>query len=491
MPQSSPSTVLIIEDNLDALSNLQDILEIDGYRVWTAGSAADALRFEGWAELFAIILDRRLPDGTAEQLLPRLQELAPQAAVIIVTGFGDLEGAIAALRQGAADYILKPIDAATLRNRLARLAKLRKTQLALDRSEAQLGSLLLAVPCTILILQTDGTIQYLSPYAEQLTGFRSDELLGRNLRELFAEDSRLPDAGADRVRRLLAAEPLQGFESVLLNKAGRQVSMVWNTELLRDYGGKTAILAVGQDITSLKQAQEVALQAERLAAIGQMVTGLAHESRNALQRSQACLEMLALEVQHRPEALNLVERIQKAQDHLHHLYEEVRSYAAPLRFQQQLCDLRQILRETWEHLELQRKGRDVRFDLPSDGETWECHADQYSLEQLFRNILENSLSACADPVEIEIRAQACQHAGCPAWQLSLRDNGPGLSAEQRERIFQPFFTTKTRGTGLGMAIAKRIVEGHGGRIAVGPADDWPGTEILITLPRQKPEKGSP
>jgi two-component system, LuxR family, sensor kinase FixL len=69
-----------------------------------------------------------------------------------------------------------------------------------------------------------------------------------------------------------------------------------------------------------------------------------------------------------------------------------------------------------------------------------------------------------------------------AVQVSIRDNGPGLNPEQRERIFQPFYTTKSRGSGLGMAITKRIVEAHGGRIAVGAADT-PGTEILVTLPR--------
>ena len=90
-----------------------------------------------------------------------------------------------------------------------------------------------------------------------------------------------------------------------------------------------------RDVTELKKAQELALRSERLAAIGQMMTGLAHESGNALARSQSCLEMLAWEVEDRPEALELIDRIQKAQDHLQQLYEEVRSYAAPLRLERE------------------------------------------------------------------------------------------------------------------------------------------------------------
>ncbi|MBV9122779.1 MAG: PocR ligand-binding domain-containing protein, partial [Planctomycetes bacterium] len=107
---------------------------------------------------------------------------------------------------------------------------------------------------------------------------------------------------------------------------------------------------VEERTTALKEAQQKALQAERLAAIGQMVAGLAHESRNALQRGVACLEMLSLRLQGQPEALNLLARAQKAQDDLHRLYEEVREYAAPIHLDTCVCDLSQVWREAWADL---------------------------------------------------------------------------------------------------------------------------------------------
>src|SRR5207302_1152546 len=103
--------------------------------------------------------------------------------------------------------------------------------------------------------------------------------------------------------------------------------------------------------------QERAVQSERLAAIGQMIAGLAHESRNALQRSQACLEMLARLARGRPDELDLIDRLQKAQDHLHHLYEDVRSYAAPIRLDRRGCDIADVWREAWADLEPARRGR--------------------------------------------------------------------------------------------------------------------------------------
>jgi signal transduction histidine kinase len=365
MAQLQPLVVLVVDDDADTRANLRDILELDGHTVETAASAAEALNRSDWQAYSAILLDRKLPDATAEELLPRLKQLAPHAAVMIVTGYADLQGAIAAIRQGAADYITKPINADLIRARLANVAEHKRAA---------------------------------------------------------AEIARL---------------------------------------------------------------NEQALQNERLAAIGQMITGLAHESGNALARSQSCLEMLAWEVEDRPEALELITRIQNAQDHLKHLYEEVRGYAAPVKLDREVCEVSAVWRQAWENLALQRKSRDARLTEKVAGVDLRCPVDQFRLGQVFRNILENSLAACPDPVQIEVHCADTEFGGRSALQVSVRDNGPGLSPEQRQRIFEPFFTTKTKGTGLGMAIAKRIVEAHGGQIDVG-ANLRGGAEIQITLPRNVP-----
>ncbi len=111
-----------------------------------------------------------------------------------------------------------------------------------------------------------------------------------------------------------------------------------------------------------------------------------------------------------------------------------------------------------------------------------CLVAPFPIERLFRNILENSLAACADPATIEVQCSAAELEGRPAICVRIKDNGPGLTKEQQQHIFEPFFTTKLRGTGLGMAIAKRIVEAHGGRIVVGNGPG-PGTAIEVLLPK--------
>lgn len=235
------------------------------------------------------------------------------------------------------------------------------------------------------------------------------------------------------------------------------------------------------DVTDRRRAQESVVQGERLAAIGQMMTALAHESRNALQRAQACLEMLEFELENQPAMLDFTRRIQSAVDELRRLYEEVRGYAAPIGLELQPTNLQSLWETVWSNL------TSDPADRPAVEFRSECAAipiarvDPHQFSQVLRNILENSLAVLPTAGgRIRIACAAEPLHGADGLRLSLSDNGPGMNAEQRARIFEPFFTTKARGTGLGMAIARRIMEAHGGTIEVENAA--PGTTIVLRLP---------
>ena len=347
--------IFMIEDDPDSRANLRDILQEDGYCVECAGTLKEAFQRDDLAEFSVILIDRRLPDGTADQRLPRLRAAAPDAAIIVMTGYADIDGVIEAIRHGAVDYIVKPIHPERLKLRLKRIVKLR-------------------------------------------------------------------------------------------------------------------------------EAEERVSQQQRLVAMGEMLAVLSHESRNDLQCINACLDMLVLEVGDRPVALDLARRIEKAKDRLLLLLEDLRGYASPIVIHRKLHNVNDILLEAWNSLLPQRKDRLVQFNGSEDDEPIHCAVDQARLEQVFRNILENALMACTDPVVITWRVCETELQDGKGLRIMLEDNGPGLSDEHAQKIFEPFFTTKSNGTGLGMAICKRIVEAHGGRIA---AESRParGARFVITLPR--------
>ncbi len=151
-------SVLIVEDDGDTRANLRDILELDDFRVDEAATVAEALETRDWSVYLAILLDRKLPDGTAADLLPRLRQVAPDTPVIVVTGHGDVGGAVEAIRHRAIDYLLKPIDPDDLRARLGRIAVHRRLEQERRESERFVRAVLDSIGSHIAVVDAAGKI---------------------------------------------------------------------------------------------------------------------------------------------------------------------------------------------------------------------------------------------------------------------------------------------------------------------------------------------
>jgi PAS domain S-box-containing protein len=343
-------------------------------------------------------------------------------------------------------------------------------------------SLVDTVEAIVLVLDAQGRIVRSNRYLHDSAGCTPYELNGRDWCDLFFAEADRPRARRI-VREALVSGTNKGAVLDLVTRSGRRRAVAWSVRSLEEGPGGGGVVLLGQDVTDLQEAQRRALQAERLATVGQMAAGLAHESRNALQRTQACLSILNLRLRDQPEALALLQRIQKAQDDLHQLFNEVGEYSAPLVLERRLCDLAGVWREAWADLGPPRPGVTAELREEVGATDLRCAASPFHLKQVFRNIFDNAVSEGGASPRVVIHCDDAEIAGEPAVRVSVRDNGPGFKPEQREKAFQLFFTTKVHGTGLGLAICKRIVDAHGGRIEVGRAAR-PGAEILITLPRR-------
>ena len=470
--------ILIIEDDADTRTNLSDILQLDGHEVHGAATFKDSVSVTTAHQIGMVIADRRLPDGMIEDFLPQLKANSPNSEIIVVTGLGDMQSTIAALRLGVTDYVIKPIIPDDIRAIVNRIAEKHWLQAELAEEHHFADEVLKTAEAVILVLDLQGSVIRFNPYFQQLTGWSIHELKGKDWFEnCIAEVDR--DRIKDVFIRTAHDAHTRGVVNDVRGKDNGSYKIRWsNTTLKRPDGTVYAVLAVGVDITDLEEAQSRALQAERLAAIGQTMTALAHESRNVLQRIRAASDVLSLEIVGNRDAEESLDMIQRASSDLQRLLEEVRSFAAPIQLHRSSSDLSSVWQRTWKDIAVSRSGREAELVETLDSVGLRIELDILRMEQVFRNLFENSLAACRDPVHI------CVDCRCEedVVELRYRDNGPGLNQEQQQKLFEPFYTTKNSGTGLGMPICQRIIEAHGGTIRLQPSNG--GACFLIRLPRR-------
>ncbi len=350
--------------------------------------------------------------------------------------------------------------------------------------EARLQAILDTAVEAIITIDERGRCESINGAAERMFGYTADEVLGRNITLLMPEpyhsehDSYLADYLRTGHRKIIGI----GREAMAKRKNGEVFPIHLSVSEIQLERGRL-FTGIVQDITEQKNAQRRLVQSERLAVLGEAMARLAHESRNALQRIQIAVESARIHCSDQSPQIRHLDAIERANDALNALLEELRNYAAPLHLEKNKVPLASVWREAWSTVAHHWDDRDVEFTEHGDAETCECYVDRFRMVQVFRNLFENSLAACKDPTRIEIAVKRNSEVGRDGWLVTLRDNGPGLTTVQEERVFEPFFTTKAKGTGLGMAIAKRIVEAHGGWIAVA-GSERPGAAFDVFLPHR-------
>lgn len=525
-------TVLVVDDERFVRELCAEIIAGEGYRVLVAEDADEGLRLVREEPVGAILLDLMMPRTSGFDALRILSSQMPDIPVVVMTAHSTQSRVIDLLKLGAYDFLLKPFEPDDLvssarraleRHRLlaenkrllrelqARVAELtaaqtRTQELArvlqdqvqaqaqdLNRRRQLTENIISHMGTGLLVTDQNGRIWMVNQLGQELLGVTGAEAVGQPFLDLF------PDAGA-----LLTVQVGSARRELDLRRPdGQLVSLGFTTtHLLNAQGQPEETIIIFRDLSQVRGLEAEARRKDRLAAIGEVAAGVAHEIRNPLFGISSVAQILMTEVKFDPVHQELLAAMQAEIRRLNSLAEDLLNYGRPAKLQRTPQSLEQI----WEEIlglageELARAriqtAREIADGVPP------VLADGNQLRQVFLNLLKNAIQATPPGGRITIRVQRVRRSALPVpVQRSLAlltgdgdpsreyvasavtDTGVGIPAADLDRVFDLFFTTKSTGSGLGLAICRRIVEDHGGAIGVESVEQA-GSTFTVALPLQ-------
>lgn len=340
-------------------------------------------------------------------------------------------------------------------------------------SEQLSGQIVESLNAGLLVVDSDGRVEILNAAGRRLLEV-SDAAVGSNYRDVLAAVPTLVElvdeclaSGHPIVRR-----SLQSSGTLRSTHFGVTVSPLSRT------AGPRGAICLFSDLTAVVELEEQLRLKEALARLGELTAGIAHEFRNGLATIHGYSRLIdpqALPPQYTP----YVEGIRQEAEALGSVVTNFLNFARPERVMLTSVDIGLVAR---------RAADELRRELPSGGTLdvigtfGPMHGDEVLLRQVFGNLVRNAAEACQSAgvvPAITITGEVDAIHGTV--RVSVDDNGPGIAEERRERIFQPFFTTRSRGTGLGLAIVQKVVVIHNGRVAVRDAEAG-GASIQMAFP---------
>jgi two-component system sensor histidine kinase PilS (NtrC family) len=328
----------------------------------------------------------------------------------------------------------------------------------------------------------DGRILTFNRSAAVITGHQAREAIGRNASDLLGLPAtfreRLPGLGETRSLRV-------DYEFATAD--GRRIEVGVTAARLVFPDGQLGFLFTFQDVTDVKRLERDAGLRQRLAAVGEMAAGIAHEIRNPLASMSGSIQVLREELQLSQEQDQLMDIVLRESERLNQTIRSFLDYARPQRSTITRFDVGRVVRDTALLLRNRadvREGHVVEVDVPSEP-VWH-DADENQIRQVVWNLATNGLRAMANGGRLTLSVRRVPGASGEDVRLTVTDEGCGIPADQIDGIFQPFRSSFERGTGLGLAIVHRIVTDSNGRIDVSSSVGV-GTTIDVRLPSREQE----
>jgi two-component system sensor histidine kinase HydH len=502
------SKILLVDDEPSIRFTLSEFLRREGYAVAAAADYDAALASFEAGDFDAAVIDIVLPRKGGVQLLEELCRRAPDLPVVMMTGEPNISILPEIVRAGAYDFLTKPVTKDMLLRAVSRAVERKRLSSEKRRLEQELARHAEELEATVaartvelvearnflkavvdspteyglVVMDTQGRVTVFNPGAELMFRQTAAEARGRFARELIGE-------GDDLAHGLRAeTTSLSGESEIAARRADGTgfVASLSITPVRAADGSLLGRLAVVKDLTAereheveLNRMRERLAQNEKIAALGRMAAQVAHEVRNPLTGLRLYAMHLRSKFADRltPDEGELCEKILQNVDHLSNITEQILNVARPISLTRLPCRVEPLIRDVLQLLDSQLRASCVEIQLDLTDTGCAVMIDASSMRSALVNLLLNAVQSMPSGGTLSIKSRA----EGDSLTLEIADTGCGMTPEQLAQVFEPFYTTKSKGLGLGMPYAKRVIEEHGGSISLASASGA-GTQVEIRLP---------
>ncbi len=366
--------------------------------------------------------------------------------------------------------------------------KLAESFLAVEKERLQVT--LRSIGDGVITTDNQGLVTLLNPVAERLTGWKNDAASGRAIEEIFPlrhERTREPLVNPVRVAFSENRVVELSNHTLLLSRSGEEIAIADSAApIVSPDGRRFGVVLVFRDVRSEKRLQLERLRSEKLEAVGVLAGGIAHDFNNLLMGLQGSIDLLRLSCRKGPEAME--KHFLSAESAINRAVSLARQFLTFAKGGDPVKEKTSLSQLVEESAEFVLHGTQVKLELEAEEGIWDVEVDSGQISQVVNNLVTNARQAMDDSGIIRIRIENCLlndreastlnlHAGHYV-KVSVADEGPGLDAEIIDKIFEPYFTTKKTGSGLGLATSYSIIDNHDGYLGV---SSEPGKGAVFTF----------
>jgi PAS domain S-box-containing protein len=339
-----------------------------------------------------------------------------------------------------------------------------------ENVESYNENILQCVTSGVMTFDTECRLTTMNRAAEEMLGMERGQALGKSCEALFGEG----DIQRAVLETLEKKAPSARMEA-MLERSGGRLWLGYNTAVLFDRQKEAlGVILSFSDLTEVKRLHEQMELRERLTALGEMSAGIAHELRNPMAVISGYLNLLSKKAD--PTSRETIRSIAKEIDGMNHIIGDLLTFARPASLNRVKVNIKEMLVGCLASA-LQASGAGPRVETVVRIDDIEILVDEVLMRQAFTNLLQNAVEAMPEGGTLSIQGKKNNEL-----KITIQDTGAGIPGENLKKIFLPFFTTKDRGVGLGLALVHKIILSHGGRIEA-KSDAGKGTTFMVILPK--------